>query len=168
MTFTAWIGLGANLGEPDRQLIMAVAALDTHPALALDAVSRLYRSAPIGPAGQPDYANAAVRLRTDLTPHSLLRALQAIENAAGRVRAERWGPRLLDLDLLLFEADEIRSTDLTVPHPELVNRAFVIQPLLDLDPALALPNGTKLASLQAATEPAGLSVVADSDWWRSR
>lgn len=162
----AWIGLGANLGEPRAQLQSAVAALAGLPGTTLEAVSRLYGSAPIGPADQPDYLNAAARLHTTLPPHQLLRELQAIEIAHDRRRERHWGPRTLDLDLLVFAGDEILTPELTVPHPELTRRAFVLLPLLDLDPALKLPDGTVLAGLLPGVAEQRIVSVAASGWWQ--
>ena len=167
MIFPAFIGLGANLGQPRDQLAAALRALASLPGTRLTAVSRLYGSAPVGPQDQPDYVNAVARLETSLTPHRLLAELQAIENHAGRIRKRHWGPRTLDLDLLLYAEDEIRTTHLTVPHPEMTLRGFVIVPLLDIAPGVVLPNGTKAASLQAATPGPDLHVLADSGWWQS-
>lgn len=163
---SAWIGLGANLGQPRAQLQSAVAALAALPGSGLEAVSRLYGSAPIGPADQPDYLNAAARLHTTLPPHQLLRELQAIETAHDRRRERHWGPRTLDLDLLLFAGDEILTPALTVPHPELVRRAFVLLPLLDLDPELRLPDDTALAGLLPAVAGQHIIAVAASGWWQ--
>lgn len=168
LPFDVFIGLGANLGNPARQLAHAIASLQNLPHSQLHAVSRLYRTRPVGgPPGQPDYCNAAVWLQTTLTPHQLLAACQAIEQAAGRVRLEHWGPRVLDLDVLLYAKDCIHTPELRVPHPELTRRAFVILPLLDLQPALTLPDGQKIATLQAATDRDGITVSADADWWTS-
>lgn len=159
----AYIGLGANLGEPLAQLRAAVAALAALPGSTLAAVSPLYRSAPLGPAGQPDYYNAVAALDTPLPPHALLAALQAIETAQGRVRLERWGPRTLDLDLLLYGADVIATPDLTVPHAELAQRCFVLVPLHDLAPALVLPDGRPLAQLAVHTDRTGL-ILHERHW----
>lgn len=163
--FTACIGLGANLGDAEATLKSAVSALRRLPDSALTGLSCLYRSAPLGPAGQPDYFNAAARLQTNLTAHALLQQLQAIENQHGRLREVRWGARTLDLDLLLYGHDEISTKDLIVPHTELKNRNFVVIPLLDLDPALTLPDGTALATLPAARDHAGLQRVHDDRHW---
>ncbi|MDQ8037245.1 MAG: 2-amino-4-hydroxy-6-hydroxymethyldihydropteridine diphosphokinase [Pedobacter sp.] len=160
----ACIGLGANLGDAVSTLKSAVAALRTLADSRVVALSCLYRSAPVGPAGQPDYLNAALQLDTTLTPHALLSALQAIENEHGRVREVRWGARTLDLDLLLFGRDEIVSADLTVPHTELTARNFVVCPLLDIDAGLSLPDGRLLASLPAARDGNGLVAIADRHW----
>ena len=126
------IGLGANLGAALDSLRGATAALAALPGTRLLATSRIYRSAPVGPAGQDDYLNAAVHLATELPPEALLDASQAIEARAGRVRTQRWGPRTLDLDLLLWGDAEIDTERLTVPHPRLVERNFVLLPLIDL------------------------------------
>ncbi len=163
-TVSAYVGLGANLGDALGTLKSAVTALRTLADSRVIAVSRLYRSAALGPAGQPDYFNAALHLDTTLTPHALLAALQVIENEHGRVREVRWGARTLDLDLLVYGRDEIITGDLIVPHPELVARHFVVRPLLDIDPGLALPDGRLLASLPAAQEEIGLLTIADAHW----
>lgn len=165
MAYPAYIGLGANLGQPVEQLRWAVAQLQQLAHTKLAGVSQLYGSKPVGPANQPDYVNAVALLHTSLTPHQLLQHLQAIENEAGRVRLERWGARVLDLDILLYADDQIRTADLTIPHVELCNRAFVVIPLLDISPALTLPNGVKLASLASATLSDDIHRIADNRWW---
>lgn len=159
MAFTAYIGLGANLGEPVRTILAAVQALKILPGTTLSGLSRLYRSAPLGPPGQPEYINAAARIETGLTAHALLAALQDIENRHGRTRSIRWGARTLDLDLLLYGNDEILTSTLIVPHIELKNRNFVVIPLLDIAPELRLPDGTPLANLPAAHDRTGLEQI---------
>ena len=160
MMFTAHIGLGANLGDPVRTLDAAVQALRQLPDAQLTGLSHFYRSAPVGPSGQPDYVNAVARIETRMTAHALLAALQAIENLHGRTREIRWGARTLDLDLLLYANDEILTSSLKVPHIELKNRNFVIIPLLDINPDLTLPEGTRLTDLPAAHDSAGLQRIA--------
>lgn len=147
-----YIGIGSNLENPLEQLKAATAALREIPGTRLVKLSNIYKTAPIGPAGQPDYTNAAALLETQLTPEALLDELQRIELDQGRVRKERWGPRTLDLDIILYAGMTIRTTRLTVPHIEMENRNFVLIPLLDLSPDLTLPNGK---SLKAVTEQAG-------------
>ncbi|MCL7946125.1 2-amino-4-hydroxy-6-hydroxymethyldihydropteridine diphosphokinase [Marinobacter sp. ATCH36] len=144
----AFIGLGSNMAEPSAQLAGAVARLAALPKTELVAQSAFYRSRPVGPQDQPDFVNGAAWLRTELTPLDLLDQLQAIELAHGRERIQRWGPRTLDLDLLLYGNEAIISDRLTVPHAELANRDFVLQPLLDLDPERVLPDGRSLADLR--------------------
>lgn len=163
--YPAFIGLGANLGEAAATLSSAVLALRQLPQTRVECVSSLYRSRPLGPPGQPDYLNAVARLGTLLTPHALLKALQAIEAAHGRVRDIRWGPRTLDLDLLLYANDEISTADLTIPHPELKNRNFVTIPLLETSPALRLPDGCPLSALPAASNWEGLGAIRQDHAW---
>jgi 2-amino-4-hydroxy-6-hydroxymethyldihydropteridine diphosphokinase len=157
MPVPAFIGLGANLGNPAATLTAAIAALSALPDTRVSAVSGFYQSAPIGPADQPDYVNAVACLATGLSPHALLAALQDIENQHGRTREVRWGARTLDLDLLLYGNDEISTSSLIVPHIELKNRNFVVIPLLDICPELQLPDGTRISSLPVASHSAGLT-----------
>jgi 2-amino-4-hydroxy-6-hydroxymethyldihydropteridine diphosphokinase len=145
----AFIGLGSNLAEPSVQLAQAVIRLAALPDTELVAQSPFYRSRPVGPQDQPDFVNGAIWLRTTLPPLALLDHLQAIEQAHGRERLQHWGPRTLDLDLLIYGNETISEIRLTVPHPELPNRDFVLQPLLDLDPALVLPDGARVADLRS-------------------
>jgi 2-amino-4-hydroxy-6-hydroxymethyldihydropteridine diphosphokinase len=149
MKTDAFIGLGSNLQEPAAQLARAVAELAALPDTTLIAQSPFYASRPVGPQDQPDFVNGAVWLSTKLAPHTLLNQLQAIEQAHGRERVRHWGPRTLDLDLLIFGNQSLNDDRLTVPHRELHNRDFVLQPLLDLKPDLTLPEGTAIAILRA-------------------
>lgn len=154
---TAYIGLGSNLEEPRAQLRRALEALGRLERSELLRSSPFYRSAPMGPADQPDYLNAVAALRTELPPLELLDRLQAIETEQGRRRgAQRWGPRTLDLDLLLYGQERIDSPRLSVPHPGLTERSFVLVPLLDIAPDLVLPDGRALAALAAACPRDGL------------
>ena len=141
----AFIGLGSNLGEPERQLSRALVELDGLAHSRLTGQSPLYGSRPVGPPAQPDYVNAVARLDTSLDAFVLLDALQAIERSHGRVRGERWGARTLDLDLLLYGDRQIDTAVLQVPHPQLHLRAFVLVPLHDLAPDLELPGLGPLA-----------------------
>ena len=134
-----FVGLGANLGEPAVQLHAAVRALAALPQTSVQKVSTFYRSSAIGPAGQPDYCNAVAQLDTALAPEAMLDALQAIEDAAGRVRGERWGARVLDLDLLLYGQVVCSTARLTLPHPELAFRDFVLWPLVEIAPDVQVP-----------------------------
>lgn len=146
---TAYIGLGSNLAEPLNQLAKAITELAALPQTTLLGQSPFYRSKPVGPQDQPDFVNGAASLRTGLTALELLDHLQAIEQLHGRERTRAWGPRTLDLDLLLFGHESIESPRLRVPHTELPNRDFVLQPLLELDAGLALPDGRTIAALRA-------------------
>ena len=142
----AYLALGANLGDPVATLAAAFTALEQLPASTLLRRSSLYRTAPIGLTAQPDFINAAASLSTTLMPHDLLQALQAIEQDFGRRRDIHNGPRTLDLDLLLYDAREIASPQLSVPHPRLHLRAFVLQPLAEIAPDLSIPNPDNLTA----------------------
>ena len=129
----AYIGIGSNLQQPVEQVKQALRHLAEIPRSQLVTHSPLYRSTPLGPAGQPDYINAVAVLRTTLAPLDLLDALQVIEQRQGRIRdGERWGPRTLDLDILLYGEQQIVNDRLTVPHPGLGQRNFVLYPLYDV------------------------------------
>ncbi|RJX33944.1 MAG: 2-amino-4-hydroxy-6-hydroxymethyldihydropteridine diphosphokinase [Desulfarculus sp.] len=141
-----FIGLGSNLGSPRRHLLFALERLARAPAYAPGAVSSLYRTAPVGRREQPPFYNAVCRGMYERTPHELLRALQALEAARGRQRQERWGPRTLDLDILLFGDMIIEEADLQVPHPRLHERGFVLIPLAELAPSLVLPRWGRTAA----------------------
>jgi len=150
----AYVALGSNLGNPQQQLLDAMDALANLPDTQLLQHSHLYRTPPWGMLEQPPFVNAVVQLDTMLSPHALLDALLAIEQQAGRVRAERNGPRTLDLDLLHVEGVQLDDPQLTLPHPRMTERAFVLLPLHDVAPELRLPgNGTvaeRLAQLDLA------------------
>ena len=147
---TAYVALGANLGDPAATVRAAFAALANLPESRLVHSSSLYRTAPVGITEQPEFVNAVAELETTLAPESLLDALFETEQRFGRIRAERNGPRTLDLDLLLYNDQQIDLPRLTVPHPRLHLRAFVLQPLGEIAPKLALPGrGTVAAWLPA-------------------
>jgi 2-amino-4-hydroxy-6-hydroxymethyldihydropteridine diphosphokinase len=153
VTTPAYVGLGANLGDPLEQLRAALTALGTADGVELDACSSVYRTAPIGgPADQPAYVNAVARLAVDLGPHELLRLLLEVERGQGRVRTVRFGPRTCDLDVLLFGDAVIADADLQVPHPRLAERRFVLEPLVELAPGLRLPDGREASALLAAVQ----------------
>ena len=146
----AYIGLGSNLDNPRRQVVTAIEELDAIPRTHCSARSSLYRSPPLGPPDQPDYINAAAKLDTTLEAAELLEALQKIERSHGRVRGrERWGPRTLDLDILLYGDTRIDAPGLTVPHPGLHERAFVLYPLGEIAVNIEIPGRGKLSALQA-------------------
>lgn len=147
MTIVAYISLGSNLEQPEHQVLSAVEEIATIPNTILTEISRLYRSAPVGPGEQDDYINAVVEVETTLSPLALLDALQAIEVKHGRKRIVRWGARTLDLDILLYGSESIDSERLTVPHKEMHWRNFVLMPLADINPLLSLPNGESLQEL---------------------
>jgi len=144
---TAYIGLGSNLENPAEQVKTALRELNDLPQTRLLLQSSLYQSAPMGPANQPDYINAVAALETSLAADELLSALQGLELLHQRQRKERWGPRTLDLDLLLYGDQTINSEHLVVPHPGISERLFVLQPLFEIAPALVLPNNQAVAKL---------------------
>lgn len=145
-----YLGLGANLNAPRQQLDNAVAALHTLAQCEFVCVSHYYASKPMGPQDQPDYVNAVAAIKTTLLPEQLLDLTQQIELQHGRVhKAERWGARTLDIDILLFGDRVIHSERLIVPHYGLTEREFVVYPLLEIAPDITLPNGTPLHSVTA-------------------
>ena len=147
----AYIGLGSNLDDPPRQIEVALAALAHLPDTQLVGSSPLYRTRPVGFAAQPDFVNAVAALLTRLGAVELHRNLRALEVTLGKVPpAQRFGPRRIDLDLLVFGADTLELPDLTVPHPRLHERAFVLYPLSDLAPALWIPGRGRVGALRAA------------------
>ena len=127
-----YLGLGSNLGDRAAHLWEAVRRLAALDGCRIDRVSRLFETAPVGPTAQPRYLNAAVAAEATIGPHDVLRAAKSIEGAMGRVPSERWGPRIIDIDLLLFGEETIADAELIVPHPELWNRRFVLDPLADV------------------------------------
>jgi len=156
----AYVALGSNLGDSRQQVLGALDALARLPGTRVLARSRLYRTPPWGVLAQPPFVNAAALLETDLSPHALLDALLAIEQAAGRVRdGERWGPRTLDLDLLHMPGVGLDDARLTLPHPRIAERAFVLLPLNDLDPVLDVPGQGRVDRLLAQVDRAGCEVL---------
>ena len=140
-----YIALGSNLASPLEQVNAAIQAIGEIPDSQIVAVSSFYRTPPLGPQDQPDYLNAAVALETALEPEALLDHTQRIELKQGRVRkAERWGPRTLDLDIMLFGDRTISTERLTVPHYDMKNRGFMLWPLFEIAPELVFPDGISL------------------------
>lgn len=145
-----YIGLGSNLSNPFQQLKNALLSLEKLPSTRFIKASDFYGSKPYGGVEQPDFINAVAQLQTNLSAHDLLWALQNIEDQQGRVRTIHWGPRTLDLDLLLYGNETIATKDLTVPHPEISKRNFVLYPLISLAPDLIFPNGQHIQELVSA------------------
>ena len=140
----AYVGVGANLGDREATIRAAISAL---PGLV--AVSALRETEPVGVVDQPPFLNGAAAIETELSARELLDALLAVERELGRERRERWGPRTIDLDLLLFGDERLDEPGLTVPHPRLHERRFALEPLLDLDPELAVPGRGRVDDLLA-------------------
>lgn len=156
----AYVALGSNLGDSRATLVGAAEALAALPGSRLAGISRIYRTPPWGRRDQPDFLNAVVRLRTTLEPHDLLDALMAIERRFGRMRdGERWGPRTLDLDLLHVDGVVLDEPQLTLPHPRMGERAFVLLPLADLAPELELPGQGRVAELLRRVDAGGCEPV---------
>lgn len=155
----AYIGVGSNLGDSRARVLAAFEALGAMPKTQFVARSRLYRTRPFGPVQQGDFINAAVGLLTGLEAVELLAEIRRIETAAGRVRAERWGPRVLDLDLLVFGDARIDTPALTVPHPGIASRGFVLAPLADIAPSLQVPGVGRVETLLRALNDDGIAEV---------
>lgn len=164
MTQPCFVALGSNQDDPVAQVTRAFDELRSIPQSSLIARSSLYRSAPLGPQDQPAFINAVAQLETRLEPEALLDALQDIEKRAGRVRkAERWGPRVLDLDLLLYGNCTLDTPRLQVPHYHMHARSFVLYPLAELAADLILPDGTPLQQLLQNCPSTGLERLSDTD-----
>jgi 2-amino-4-hydroxy-6-hydroxymethyldihydropteridine diphosphokinase len=149
---TVVVGLGTNLGDRIAHLEAALDGLSNADGVRVVAVSRIYETAPLGPP-QPDYLNAALRLETTLSLPALHRVTRAIERDEGRIRREKWGPRTLDIDILWSEGDSFSTKDLVVPHPRLLERTFVLAPLLDVLPGAPPEFVERLAALGGAPTP---------------
>ncbi|MCW7555721.1 2-amino-4-hydroxy-6-hydroxymethyldihydropteridine diphosphokinase [Endozoicomonas gorgoniicola] len=190
----AYVALGSNLDNPGLQLQRAVDEIDSASGIQITGCSKLYLSVPLTadalnedalnkdalsegspgegspgeekvPEDQPDYCNAVVEIDTTLQPTELLDAMQTIENNHGRVRSVRWGPRTLDLDILLYGNETIESERLTVPHYQMHVRNFVLCPLHDIAPSLSMPDGRTVEALLQTTGKDGLKVIADQYPW---
>ncbi len=152
----AFVGLGANLGDREATISRAVELLSDAAGVEVVAVSRLRETEPWGPVAQPTYLNGAAELETELPPRALLHVLLAVEQALGRDRTgERWGPRTIDLDLLLYEDAEIDEPGLAVPHPRLHERRFALEPLAELAPTAVVPGRGRVSELLAALDGEG-------------
>ena len=155
----AYIGVGSNLDDPPAQVLRAFAKLAELPRSKVILTSPVYRTLPFGPVDQPEYANAVAGLLTQLGPYELLEQLQSIEAAQGRPRREdrqRWGPRIIDLDLLVYGRERLQDPQLTVPHPGIVERNFVLYPLADIAPDLDIPGLGRVTELKGRVTSAGL------------
>ncbi len=158
----SYIGLGSNLDNPQLQLTTALAGLDGIPDSTLVKYSSFYRSKPVGPDNQPDFINAVALLNSGLTALQLLGRLQSIENRHGRIRdGQRWGPRTLDLDMLMYGNEIINEPELMVPHPEIRHRNFVLIPLLELAPDIRIPGLGRADDLLAEVGRAGITKLGE-------
>jgi len=145
-----YLGLGSNMGDRTQHLVEACATLHRHPAITVQRVSSLYHTAPVGFTAQDWFLNAVVCLHTTLSPSALLDMTQATERCLGRVTTFRWGPRVIDIDLLLYDTLQLHTPSLTLPHAALHERRFVLVPLAELAPHLQLPSGARVCDLLSA------------------
>lgn len=159
---TAYIGLGSNLDNPQHQVGRAIQELGELPGTLDVLSSSLYGSVPMGPQDQPDYVNAVAAITTSLSAHDLLGQLQRLEQLHRRVRERHWGPRTLDLDILLYGQEIIQTDDLIVPHPWMAERNFVLIPLYEIAPDLTLPDNRSLAELVTLCPGEGLRRICSS------
>jgi 2-amino-4-hydroxy-6-hydroxymethyldihydropteridine diphosphokinase len=149
VTTTAFVGIGSNLGDREAHLSRAIELLSAEDAIEVTGVSQIRETEPVGPVEQGPFLNAAVQVETELAPRELLDRLLDIERRMGRVRRERFGPRTIDLDLLLYGDEVVDEPGLTVPHPRLPERRFALEPLSDLDPSLTIPGSGPISALLA-------------------
>lgn len=165
-TIRAYIGLGGNLGDPAAAMAAALRALEGHERVSVAAVSSLYRTPPWGVTEQPDFLNAVAAIDTVLTARELLDLCLSTERALKRVRTQRWGPRAIDIDVLLFGDAVIGEQGLQVPHPRMAERAFVIAPLAEIAPQADV-RGTAAAALLAGLDLTGIvRLPGGGEWWR--
>jgi 2-amino-4-hydroxy-6-hydroxymethyldihydropteridine diphosphokinase len=149
VTTTAFVGIGSNLGDREAHLSRAIELLSAEDAIEVSGVSQIRETEPVGPVEQGPFLNAAVQVETELAPRELLDRLLDIERRMGRVRRERFGPRTIDLDLLLYGDEVVEEPGLTVPHPRLKERRFALEPLSDLDPGLTIPGAGPISAVLA-------------------
>lgn len=162
----AYLSLGGNLGKPAQAMAAALRMLDADPTTRVVAVSSLYRTPPWGKLDQPDFLNAAAEIATRQTPHGLLDLCLKAELALKRVRNERWGPRIVDIDVLTFDDVALHEPGLELPHPRMLERAFVLVPLAEIAPQFVMA-GKTIAEHAASIDRAGIERQPDADWWRS-
>lgn len=148
----AFLSLGSNLGDRAATLDTALRALEASGDIQILRRSSLYETAPVGKTDQPEFYNLVVEIETALSPEALLDRCQEVERALGRLRTERWGPRTVDLDVLLYDRIRVTTERLVVPHPEMLRRRFVLEPLLEIAPDAVLPDGTPIAPYLAGLE----------------
>lgn len=161
MLHTAFIGLGSNLEDPRGQLLRAFAEIEVLPDTRLVARSSLYRSAPLGYPDQPEFVNAVAKIATALAPQALLQALLEIEHRHGRERIFRNAPRTLDMDVLLYDDEQLHEHGLTIPHPQMHLRAFVLQPLLEIAPDAGIPGIGRAAMAIEGCKDQVLEMISD-------
>jgi len=159
----AVLGLGGNIGDPRSLMSAAIERLSRHPGIEVRAVSALYHTPPWGKTDQPAFLNAAVRIETQLSPPALLKAVLETEQALGRRRAERWGPRTIDIDILVYGAAAVDEPDLQIPHPRLKERAFALAPLVDVMTDAEV-EGQPAKHWLGESDRAGMARLAEPGW----
>jgi 2-amino-4-hydroxy-6-hydroxymethyldihydropteridine diphosphokinase len=163
----AYLGLGGNLGEPAKSMGAALRMLDADPLTRVVAVSSLYRTPPWGKTDQPDFLNATAEVSTSHSPRELLDLCLEAEQRLKRVRQERWGPRLIDIDILVFGDRAVDEDGLEIPHPRMLERAFVLAPLAEIAPEFVM-KGKKLSDWLAEADTAGIErLPTGRDWWKA-
>ena len=164
---TAYLSLGGNLGDPAASMGAALRMLDADAQTTVVSVSSLYRTPPWGKTDQPDFLNAAAEVSTGLSPRGLLNLCLEAERKLKRVREERWGPRLIDIDILVFGDRSVHESGLDVPHPRMLERAFVLVPFAEIAPDFSV-DGKRLSDHLTATDTAGIERLASGrDWWKA-
>ncbi|WP_281374796.1 2-amino-4-hydroxy-6-hydroxymethyldihydropteridine diphosphokinase [Aureimonas mangrovi] len=163
---TGYLGLGGNIGDPAATMAKALRALSRDGAIQIAAVSRLYRTPPWGKLDQPAFLNACARIETDLSPEPLLERCLATEHALKRERIERWGPRTIDIDILLLGTARFSSARLTLPHPRITERAFVLIPLAEIAPDLVVERWPLPVWLEGLDTAGIVPLDGDAGWWK--
>ncbi|WP_374939277.1 2-amino-4-hydroxy-6-hydroxymethyldihydropteridine diphosphokinase [Mesorhizobium sp. NBSH29] len=164
-TERVFLSLGGNLGDPAEAMATALAMLVSDPKVRVVAVSSLYRTPPWGKIDQPDFLNATAELATEHAPRALLERCLRAERRLKRVRAERWGPRLIDMDILVYGDRTLHEDGLEIPHPRMLDRAFVMVPLAEIAPDFEL-SGKSIRAHVAGLDVSGIDRLPDPDWWR--
>lgn len=167
MQRTVYLGLGANIGDRESNLRDAVRMLRER-GCELTAASSLYETKPVGITDQPDFLNAVIAVKTALDPRDLLAVCRKIEQEMGRVRTLRYGPRVIDIDILLYEGTESNDDELTIPHPRIPDRAFVLVPLAEIAPDVEIDQGLTARTAADRTDQSGVVLLADPSWVDAR
>ena len=163
-TNTVYLGLGSNLGDRKSNMRAAIEAVRHDPNCDVTAVSALYQTAPVGVTDQPDFLNAVIAARTTLPPSDLLKLCRDVEYSIGRKRTIRWGPRVIDIDILLYEDRILSGKDLAIPHPRIVERAFVLVPLAEIAPDVVLQRGLTAQQAARAIDRTGVERIEQASW----
>ena len=168
----AFIGLGSNIAgsesTPIAQLIAALTKINSSRDISITSMSSLYKSKPIGLTNQPDFINAVIKVKTNFCPEVLLEVLQGFEKMQGRERIIRWGPRTIDIDILIYENLKVSSQNLTIPHPRMFQRAFVMLPLIEIEPSFSDIYGYKSSNMLESLANQSIVKLIDNNWetWR--